>query len=522
MKKNIKVYENGTYIEKEVNYIPIRYIISILMAVIEVISIIAILVLLALYVPYFYILIYITVITIIIVIIASDENPDYKVPWIVAVIALPIVGMMLYFMFSKRKLPNKLIKKLNIIDKPIKISETNDNLKLLEEENELMKSQALNLCKLSKTNLYKNNSLKYYPLGENKFEDILYELKQAKEFIFLEYFIIEEGNFWNSILDVLKEKAKENVEIKLLYDDIGCMSTLPGNYYKLLKEHGIEALPFSKLKGTADGEFNNRSHRKILVIDGLVGFTGGINIADEYINEVVRFGHWKDTGLRIKGNSVNELTRLFLIDYYLNNNKIKEFEFEKYYKYSKAENSNNFLVPFGDGPKPIYEKNVGKIAIMNLLNQATKYVYIATPYLIVDNEIMRCIENASLRGVDVRIIIPGIPDKKLVYELTRNSAEILIKSNVKVYEYKPGFIHAKQYIADGKVGIIGTINLDYRSLTHHFENGVWVYDKEFIKNVKKDFEEMFEVSQDLNGNKRKVNIFKRVLRALLKMISPLL
>ena len=522
MKKNIKVYENGTYIEKEVNYIPIRYIISILMAVIEVISIIAILVLLALYVPYFYILIYITVITIIIVIIASDENPDYKVPWIVAVIALPIVGMMLYFMFSKRKLPNKLIKKLNIIDKPIKISETNDNLKLLEEENELMKSQALNLCKLSKTNLYKNNSLKYYPLGENMFEDILYELKQAKEFIFLEYFIIEEGNFWNSILDVLKEKAKENVEIKLLYDDIGCMSTLPGNYYKLLKEHGIEALPFSKLKGTADGEFNNRSHRKILVIDGLVGFTGGINIADEYINEVVRFGHWKDTGLRIKGNSVNELTRLFLIDYYLNNNKIKEFEFEKYYKYSKAENSNNFLVPFGDGPKPIYEKNVGKIAIMNLLNQATKYVYIATPYLIVDNEIMRCIENASLRGVDVRIIIPGIPDKKLVYELTRNSAEILIKSNVKVYEYKPGFIHAKQYIADGKVGIIGTINLDYRSLTHHFENGVWVYDKEFIKNVKKDFEEMFEVSQDLNGNKRKVNIFKRVLRALLKMISPLL
>ena len=521
MKKSIKIYENGKYVEREINYIPFRYIISIMMAIFEISAIIAILVLLALFVPYFYILIYITVVVIILKIIASDENPDYKIPWIVAVIALPIVGMMLYFMFSKRKLPNKIIKKLQIIDQQINYQKSDCNFEALKIENELLASQALNLCELSKTNLYKNNIVKYYPLGEDMFKDILNKLKEANEFIFLEYFIIDQGIFWNSILDILKEKASNGVEVRVIYDDIGCMSTLPGNYYKKLKEYNIDAIPFSKLRGTADGEFNNRSHRKILVIDGIIGFTGGVNIGDEYINEIVRFGHWKDTGLMIKGNSVNELTRLFLIDYYLNNKKIQYFEFDKYYRYQDLEEKVNYIIPFGDGPKPIYEKNVGKIAIMNLLNHATKYVYISTPYLIVDNEIMRCIENASLRGVDVRIIIPGIPDKKLVYELTKSSAEVLIKSNVKVYQYDLGFNHAKQYIADDKVGIIGTINLDYRSLTHHFENGVWIYDNEFIGEMKKDFNDIFNKSSLLNKNISKSNIFKRIIRVLLKMLSPL-
>ena len=522
MKKNIRVYDKGKYVDKEINYIPLRYIISVLMAIFEIASIIAILILLTLYIPYFYISIYITVFVLIITIIAKDENPDYKIPWILAVIALPIIGMMLYFMFSKRKLPDKVVKKLNIIDKPLNCEESDLNFEQLKLENELITSQALNLCCLSKSNLYKNNKVDYYSLGEEMFVDILTELNKAKEFIFLEYFIIENGLFWDSILEILIKKASLGVEVKLLYDDIGCMSTLPGNYYKMLKKHKIDAKPFSKLRGTADGEFNNRSHRKILVIDGKIGFTGGINIADEYINKYEKYGHWKDTGIKIEGNSVNELTRLFLLNYYLNDKKITQYEFEKYYRYTTIEGVNNYIIPFGDGPKPIFDKNVGKIAIMNLLNHATKYVYITTPYLIVDNEIMRCIENASLRGVDVRIIIPGIPDKKMVYELTKSSGEILIKSNVKVYHYTPGFIHAKQYIADDKVGIIGTINLDYRSLTHHFENGVWLYDEKNIKIIKKDFEDMFNKSELINETKQKVNIFKKLLRALLKLISPLL
>ena len=522
MKKTIRVYENGRYIDKEISVIPMRYIISILLAIVEIAAIIAILVVLAMYVPYFYIAIYITVVGIIIKIISSDENPDYKVPWIVAVIALPIVGMMLYFMFSKRKLPNKIINRLKIINKPIDYKEHNHNLNKLKEENELIYTQALNLCNISDSHLYKDNELKYYEVGEKMHEDILIELKKAKEFIFMEYFIIEEGIFWNSILEILKEKAKEGVEVKVVYDDIGCMSTLTGNYYKTLKEYHIDAIPFSKLKGTADGEFNNRSHRKILVIDGLIGFSGGVNIADEYINEVNRFGHWKDTGLMIKGESVNELTRLFLIDYYLNVKNINESDFNKYYRNQNSKETNNYVIPFGDGPKPIYDKNVGKICIMNLLNHATKYAYITTPYLIIDNELTRCIENASLRGVDVRLVIPHIPDKKLVFELTKASSEILMKSNVKIYEYEPGFVHAKSYIVDDKVGMIGTINLDYRSLTHHFENGVWFYDKEFTKVVKEDFINTFNKSILVNEEKRKVNIFIRFLRALLKLISPLL
>lgn len=522
MKKNIRVFENGEYIEKEINYIPIRYIISILLAIFEIVSIIAILVLFAMYVPYFYIAIYITVVAIEIKIIASDENPDYKVPWLIAVIALPIVGMMLYFMFSKRKLPKKIIKKLDMYNKPIDCEEHSNNLKMLKQENELLYTQALNLCNISSSHIYKNTSLKYYPLGEEMFVDMKEELLSAEKFIFLEFFIVEEGIFWNSILEILKAKASQNIEVKLVYDDIGCMSTLPGNYYKELKKFNIDAVPFSKLRGTADGEFNNRSHRKILVIDGKVAFTGGVNIADEYINEVKRFGHWKDTGIRLKGGCVKELTRLFLIDYYLNIKNLSEIDFSKYYNNDCSNDIDNFVIPFGDGPKPIYDKNVGKIAIMNLLNHATKYVYITTPYLIIDNELMRCIENAALRGVDVRIVIPYIPDKKLVFELSKSSAEILTKSNVLVYEYEPGFVHAKTYIADDIVGIIGTINLDYRSLTHHFENGVWLYDKEFVKEVKKDFIDMFEKSILINNTKHKVNIFKRVLRALLKLISPLL
>ncbi|MBP3504273.1 MAG: cardiolipin synthase [Bacilli bacterium] len=521
MKKNIRVFENGKYIDKEINYIPIRYIISILLAIFEIASIIAILVLLAMYVPYFYVAIYITVIVIEIKIIASDENPDYKVPWLIAVIALPIVGMMLYFMFSKRKLPKKIIKRLDVVNKPLDYENHQNNLNKLKEKDELLYTQALNLCNISDSHIYINNETKYFKLGEEMFGDMLKELSTATKFIFLEFFIIEEGIFWNKILEILKRKASDGVIVKLVYDDIGCMSTLPGNYYKELRKFNISAIPFSKLKGTADGEFNNRSHRKILVIDGKIAFTGGVNIADEYINEVERFGHWKDTAVKIKGTSVNELTRLFLIDYYLNEKKLK-IDFDIYYNKEEAIFDDNFIIPFGDGPKPIYDKNVGKIAIMNLLNHATRYVYITTPYLIIDNELMRCIENASLRGVDVRIIIPHIPDKKMVFELTRSSAEILTKSNVLVYEYTPGFVHAKSYIADDKVGIIGTINLDYRSLTHHFENGVWFHDEKLIKDIKNDFNEMFNCSILINNEKRKVNIFKRVLRALLKLISPLL
>ena len=520
MKKNIKVYEKGKYIEKEINYIPTRYIFAVIITILEICMIIAAVVLCAIYIPYFYIAIYLTVAGVLIGIIGSNENPDYKIPWILFVIILPIVGFMLYFLFHQRKLPKKIVKRYNTYNRSLNYSD-DDTHKVLKEKDILISSQAKVICDIANTHLYQNTKVEYFAQGEAMHKKMIEELKKAKNFIFLEFFIIEEGIFWNSILEILKEKAASNVDVKIVYDDIGCMSTLPGNYYKKLRKYNIDCVLFSKLKGQADGEFNNRSHRKILVIDGKIAFTGGVNIADEYINEVERFGHWKDTGVLLEGSGVKELTKLFLTDYYINIKKEQEVDFSKYYiDYSVGNNS--FIIPFGDGPNPVFDQNVGKIVIMNLLNQAKEYVYITTPYLIVDSELMKTIENTALRGVDVRIIVPHIPDKKMVFEMTKSNYQLLIKSKVKIYEYEPGFIHAKSYIADGKVAMIGTINLDYRSLTHHFENGVWIYNDDVIKEMKEDFIDTMNKSIYMNNEKIKNNLFKRFIRSLIRIFSPLL
>ena len=520
MKKKIRVTgAKGKKVEREINYIPTRYIIVILVAILEIILINAAMVLCAMYIPYFYIAIYITVAVVIITIIGSYENPDYKIPWILFVIILPIVGLMLYFLFHQRKLPKRIVKRYNKYENSLHVDDIN-NHKMLYDESPLISTQAKILCNIANTHLYQSTKLNYFNCGEEMFESICKELLKAKQFIFLEYFIIEEGIFWNTILDILKQKAKEGVEVKLVYDDIGCMNTLPGDYYNKLKKHNIDTVLFSKLKGKADGEFNNRSHRKILVIDGIIGYTGGINIADEYINATIKHGHWKDTGIKLEGSAVNELTKLFLTDFYINKNE-DAIDFKKYYVDGNAKN-NSYVIPFGDGPFPIYEKNVGKTVIMNIINHAKRYVYITTPYLIIDSELINAIENASLRGVDVEIIVPHIPDKKLVFEMTKCNYQQLIKSNVKIYEYTPGFIHAKSYIADDEVAMIGTINLDYRSLTHHFENGVWIYKDEIINQMKEDFEIIKEKSELMNDKKIKNNLFKKVLRSIVRIFSPLL
>ena len=520
MKKRIKVTDaRGNYIDKEIQYIPTRYILAILITLMEVVAVIGIMFILAYYIPYFYLAIYATVVGVVISIIVSQDNPDYKVPWLLFVITVPIVGFMCYFLFYKRKLTNKLTKRLKYVNDTLDVDDY-DNFEKLKNTDKLMYSQALELTNISSSHLYKDTKIKYFSLGEEMHESILGELRKAQKFIFLEYFIIEEGIFWNSILDILIEKVNNGVEVKVIYDDIGCMATLPGNYYKILKSYGIDCVPFAFLKGQADNEFNNRSHRKILVIDGKVGFTGGVNIADEYINEKVVYGHWKDTGIKLEGLAVNELTKLFLTDFYINS-KEDNNDLEKYYIDYKVESS-SYVIPFGDGPNPMYDKNVGKTVIMNILSHATDYVYITTPYLIIDNELMRAIENCALRGVDVRIIVPHIPDKKLVFEMTKSNYQILMKSNVKIYEYKPGFIHAKSYIADDKVGMIGTINLDYRSLTHHFENGVWIYNDKVIIDMKNDFNNTLKKSIYMNDELIKENLLTKFIRAIVRIFSPLL
>lgn len=520
MKKTISYDVNNKKVEKEINYIPFRYILAVLITLFEVLAVISIVAAFCYYVPYFYLAAWATEIFCVIRIIASDDNPDYKVPWLLFVLIIPIAGFMLYFMFYSRTLQKRFIKRLNAMKNHSYKKDDSKIFKELQGENPTAFTQAKMLCNISEAHLFSNTKQEYFPLGENMMTRLLSDLENAQKFIYMEYFIIEEGKFWNSILDILKKKAECGVEVKVLYDDIGCMSTLPGDYHKTLKSYGIEATPFSRLKGNADSEFNNRSHRKITVIDGKIGYTGGVNIADEYINEVERFGHWKDTAIRLEGEAVWELTKLFLVDFGINVRKMPTVRDDLYPKTEISEQG--YVIPFGDGPNPIYKRRVSKSVIKNMLSCATRYAYMTSPYLIIDNDLCTDLENAALRGVDVRIIVPHIPDKKLVFSMTQSFYPRLMVAGVKIYEYEPGFIHAKSYLVDDEYAMIGTINLDYRSLVHHFENGVWMYKCEAITDLKKDLEETLSKSIEVTPDMLKTNLLKRFIRAVVRIFAPML
>ena len=521
MKRKYKVKTAKKTIEREYNYIPVRYIVAVLITLFEILTIIGIVAACCYYIPYFYIAAWITEIFCVIKIIASDDNPDYKAPWLLFVLILPIAGFMLYFLFYSRKLGKKFIRRLEELKKYQYEKDPKEGLDKLDRENAHAAAQAKMLCAISGATVFCNTKQTYYPLGEDMWQAMLPDLEKAEKFIFMEYFIIEEGAFWDSILDILKRKAAAGVTVRVLYDDVGCMSTLPGNYHKQLGKFGIEAKPFSRLRGQADSEFNNRSHRKICVIDGKVGYTGGVNIADEYVGKIERFGHWKDTAIRLEGEAVWELTRLFLTDYGIKAKKMPEAEFELYPKQSEI-CANGYVIPFGDGPSPLYHRRVGKGVIQNMLASATKYMYMTTPYLIIDNDLCQSIETAAMRGVDVKITVPHIPDKKIVFGMTRSFYHRLMKAGVKIYEYKPGFIHAKSYIADDEYAMIGTINLDYRSLVHHFENGVWMYRCGSIMDMKKDIEKTIATSIEITPRMLKTGLVTRFIRSVIRIFAPML
>lgn len=518
MKRTIHYQLEGKTVEKEVNYIPVRFILAVILAVLETLAVITIVAGLSYHVPFFYLAVWATEIACVIMIISSDDNPDYKIPWLLAVLIIPIAGFMMYFLFYDRKLKKRFIKRLDYLKA---LGHRPDHAALLEEMETISPaahSQAKMLCQIGDTHLYTNTTQVYFPLGEAMHKRLLEDLCRAEKFIFMEYFIIEEGVFWNSILEILKEKAASGVEVKLVYDDIGCMSTLPGDYFHQLRKHGIEACPFSALKGNADSEFNNRSHRKITVIDGKIGYTGGVNLADEYINEVVRFGHWKDTAIRLEGDAVKGLTNLFLVDYGIN--IFRELKPQQDYFPEYAVEEPGWMIPFGDGPIPIYQRQVGKSVIQNMLNQANRYVYMMSPYLIVDNELRQAIEDAALRGVNVKLILPHIPDKKLVYELAQSHYRKLLDAGVEIYEYEPGFVHAKVYLADDEYAMVGTINLDYRSLVHNFENGVWMYRCRCLSNIKQDFNDTLEKCIPITETNW--TIPQRLVRSIAKVFAPMM
>lgn len=367
--------------------------------------------------------------------------------------------------------------------------------------------------------VYKNSRVQYYPLGEAKFEAMKETLKAAQHFIFLEYFIIEEGRMWGEILAILEEKAKAGVEVRVLYDGMNELSTLTFDYAQRLKDIGIQAKPFAPIKPVVSTHYNYRDHRKILVVDGKVAFTGGVNLADEYINQVERFGHWKDTAIKVEGPAVNSFTVMFLQMWYtLDSDPVfADYLLEDPVHYE----TEGYVIPYGDSP--LDGDHVGENVYIDILNHARDYVYIMTPYLILDTELEHAIKFAAERGVAVKIIMPGIPDKKIPFAIAKTHYASLIDSGVEIYEYAPGFIHAKMFLADDIKAVVGTINLDYRSLYHHFECAAYLYKVDCLPDIKADFLDTFAKSELITHESlRKESLKTKTVGALAKVLAPLM
>ena len=466
-------------------------------------------------------LVFLVSVATVIAIVNRSMSPESKVTWLI-VTFVPVFGPLLYLMFGERRLSKKELKQLQELNS-IAFHENNGRqLHLQLQETDKPAYGIINalLHMDSNAEVYDQTDSQFFASGEEMWQQMLKDLKRAEKFIFLEYYIVEEGLMWDSMLEILEEKAAQGVEVKMLYDDIGCMVTLPGDYTVYLRSKGIDAHKFNKVIPRMTVAYNNRDHRKILVIDGQISYTGGINLADEYINQIERFGHWKDSGIRIDGPATQAFTRLFLMNWYINRGEISDFD--QYHLENQTRSGSGLCIPYGSGPKPIYQMKVGKNVYQNLINQAEDFVYITTPYLIIDYDLTEDIKNAAMRGVDVRIVTPFVPDKKIIQLITRGAYPDLLSAGVRIFEYTPGFIHSKQMIVDDRFAAVGTINLDYRSLVHHYENAVLLYKTESIADIRQDFEDIFEVSQEIFSDTINPTWYQMIIKEVTQLFAPML
>lgn len=451
-------------------------------------------------------------------ILRSDANPSYKIPWIIFNILLPIMGGLMFVAFGRVRFSRDERRRYAQISKTFDEAVSRQNrLAELEKYEPALARQSRYIFNATKSPVYRDTDVTYFPIGEKMFEQMLIELEGAREFIFMEYFIIHPGIMWRAICEILERKASEGVDVRVIYDDIGSMTSVPDDFIASLKRRGIQALVFNKFTNIFSARFNNRDHRKICVIDGNTAFTGGINIADEYINKKQRFGHWKDTAIMLKGAAVWSFTCMFLSfwDYEARVN-------EDFSRFSPTETARGagFVQPFADTP---YDAELtGETVYRNLLAGAHDYVYIATPYLIIDNEMLTALSIAAKSGADVRIVTPGIPDKKIAYTLTRSFYGVLMRAGVRIYEYAPGFMHAKQFVSDDRCAVVGTINLDYRSLCHHHECAVWLLDARCVGDIKEDMLKTFALSREVTFDDLKKGFLGRgLIIAILRLLAPL-
>lgn len=467
-----------------------------------------------------------TVLSLIVVvyIVSTKNNPSYKLAWTIPVLAFPVFGGLFYLMFGLKKTRKRFKKNLkNIHDETNKfLIQDEELLKEILTEEKSIYNQVKYLEANADSPVYKNTFTKYLSPGEEYYKLLLEEIKKATNYIFMEYFIIQEGEMWNSILDVLREKVKEGVDVRIIYDDMGCLRTLPFKYDEKLRSYGIKVVAFNPFVPFLSVFMNNRDHRKITVIDGHTAFTGGINLADEYINAIERFGHWKDSGIMIKGEAVWKFTVMFLqIWMFATGEEVDFKDYDPHINYSGDFEGCGYVQPYGDSP--LDDEIVGENVYLNIINKAKNYVYITTPYLIVDNEIVTALTLAAKSGVDVKIITPHKEDKFYVHMVTRAYYDQLIEAGVSIYEYEPGFIHSKNFVCDDEIGVVGTINLDYRSLYLHFECGVLMYKTESIKDIKEDFLNTLEKSKKITiEDTKRIKLENRFITAILRVFAPLM
>lgn len=459
-------------------------------------------------------------------IVNREINPSYKLAWTMLILILPIFGVVLYFLFGSSRIAALMQKHFEQ-----RIEESQEYLQDQPEIRERLENldpsaaiQSRYISDASKFPVHENTTAEYFQVGDDMFPVLVRELKQAKKYIFIEYFIINDGVMWQTILHILEEKVAEGVDVRLIYDGFGCLTTLPHKYYEELRKKGIACQVFNPFRPLLNIIQNNRDHRKLCIIDGWVGFTGGVNLADEYINQKERFGHWKDTAIMLKGDAVWNMTAMFLHMWAVISGSNEKIDYPAYFPHryhEEAFEGKGFIQPFCD--TPLDEEIVGENVYLNIINRAKRYVYICTPYLIIDQEMMTALCLAAKSGVDVRIMTPGVPDKKLVFLLTQSYYKQLMESGVKIYEYKPGFLHAKSFVCDDEIGVVGTINLDYRSLYLHFEDGVWIYKNPVISEIKNDFMQTLDycdpVSLEFCLNR---SIWVRIMQNILRAFAPML
>lgn len=449
-----------------------------------------------------------------------NDNPSYKLAWTTIILIFPTIGGISYLLFGGKKVSKELRRVIEISNtstKGIMLQEEKLYQKLKNENMEAAK-QANYLMKYGGYPCVENTKTTFISDGQQYYELLMEKIRKAKKFVFLEYFIMEEGKMWNDIFDLLVQKVQEGVDVRIMYDDAGCITKLPEGYDQKIRDKGIKCKIFNPIKARLVIQMNNRDHRKLTIIDNEVGFTGGINLADEYMNLKEVYGHWRDQGIMLEGEGVTSMTFMFL-QFWDFGETIKT-NYEDYLVPFLCE-SDGYVIPFSDAPTD--DESVGANVHLNLIHGAKDYIYIQTPYLILDNVIRDALSLASKNGVDVRIMVPYIPDKKIVNQVTKSNYLYLLESGVRIYEYTPGFVHAKTVVCDDTLGVIGSINFDYRSYFLHFECGVWMYRSKALLDCKQDFlKELMQCHEITYKEYMKTNWIVRLMRSILNLFSPIL